>query len=138
MASGRSGEVARLAERAIALYGGTFLPGETFCSCIVTHRELLRSKFLRTVLKAGLHLEETGDWEKAVECYRKGMEVDALSGELCRRRLAAKVRLGRHAEAHALFHRFRKTLSDVLGVCPSPRLEAILTSAPATPASVRQ
>jgi len=124
-------EIARLTERAIALYGGTFLSGETFCSCVVTHRERLRSKFLRTVVKAGHHLEETGDWEKAVECYRKGMEVDALSEELCRRLIAGKVRLGRHAEAHALYHRFRNTLSSVLGVTPSPALEAILKSAPA-------
>jgi DNA-binding SARP family transcriptional activator len=124
------GEIARLTERAITLYGGTFLPGETFCSCVVTHRERLRSKFLRTVVKAGLHLEETGDWKKAVECYRKGMEVDALSEELCRRLIAGKVRLGRHAEAHALFLRFRKTLSAVLGVTPSPDLEEMLKSVP--------
>ena len=129
------GEIARLAERAIALYGGTFLSGETFCSCVVTHRERLRSKFLRTVVKAGHHLEETGDWEKAVECYRKGMEVDALSEELCRRLIAGKVRLGRHAEAHALYHRFSNTLSSVLGVSPSPALEAILKSVPAFPGS---
>jgi DNA-binding SARP family transcriptional activator len=122
------GEVARLAERAIALYRGTFLSGETFCSCIVTHRERLRSKFLRVVARAGLHREQAGEWEKAIACYQKGLEVDALSEELCRRLIAGKVRLGRHAEAHALFHRFRKTLSDVLGVTPSPDLEVMLKS----------
>jgi len=131
-------EVARLTDRAIALYGGTFLSGETFCSCIVTHRERLRSKFLRVVARAGRHWEQAGEWEKAMECYRKGMEVDALSEELCRRLIAGKVRLGRHAEAHALYHRFRNTLSSVLGVSPSPDLEAILKSAPAGPGPGRR
>ena len=54
------GEIARLAERAIALYRGTFLSGETFCSCIVTHRERLRSKFLRDRDTAGRHLGAGG------------------------------------------------------------------------------
>ena len=39
--------------------------------------------------------------------------------------------MGRPAEAHAVYHRFRKTLSGMLGVTPSPDLEAILNTVPA-------
>ena len=127
------GEVARLADKAIALYGGTFLPGETFCSCIVTYRERLRSKFLRAVVQAGRHWEQAGKWEKALACYQKGLEVDPLSEEMYRGLISCNMRTGRAAEAHAVYQRCCTTLSAVLGVSPSPDLEAILKSAPAGP-----
>ena len=126
-------EIARIAEQAIALYKGTFLSGETFCPEIVTYRERLRSKFLRTVAQAGRHREQSGEWETAVACYEKGLEVDPLSEGLCRSLIACHVRMGRPAEAHAAYQRFRKTLSGVLGVSPSPDLEAILRTVPAVP-----
>ena len=131
-------EIARVAEQAIALYRGTFLSGETFCSGIVTYRERLRSKFLRTVAQAGRHWEQSGEWEKALACYQKGLEVDPLSEGLCRSLISCHVRMGRAAEAHAVYQRFRRTLSGVLGVSPSPDLEAILKSAPAGPGPGRR
>jgi ATP/maltotriose-dependent transcriptional regulator MalT/DNA-binding SARP family transcriptional activator len=125
------GEVARLAERAIALYQGAFLSGETFCSGIVTHRERLRSKFLRTVVRAGRHWEQAGEWEKAIVCNQKGLEVDPLSEDLYRGLISCNLRMGRAAEAHAVYQRCCKTLSAVLGVNPSPDLQTMLTAAPA-------
>jgi LuxR family maltose regulon positive regulatory protein len=123
-------EIARIGEQAIALYRGTFLSGETFCSAIDTYRERLRSKFLRTVLQAGRHWEQSGEWETAVACYQKGLEVDPLAEGLCRSLISCHVRVGRSAEAHAVYQRFRKTLSGVLGVIPSPDLETILKTVP--------
>jgi DNA-binding SARP family transcriptional activator len=131
-------EVARFAERAIALYRGTFLSGETFCSGIVTYRERLRSKFLRTVVQAGRHWEKAEEWEKAIACYQKGLEVDPVSEDMYRGLISCNVRMGRAAEAHAVYQRCRKTLSAVLGVSPSPDLQAMLTSAPPAPGPVRK
>ena len=127
------GEIARVAEQAIALYKGTFLAGETFCPEIVTYRERLRSKFLRTIAQAGRHWEQSGEWESAVVCYEKGLEVDPLSEGLCRSLITCHLRMGHTAEAHAVYQWFRKTLSGVLGVSPSPDLEAILRTGPAVP-----
>jgi DNA-binding SARP family transcriptional activator len=124
------GEAARLAERAIALYGGTFLSGDTFCSCIVTDRERLRSKFLRAVTRAGRHWEQAGEWEKVIACYQKGLEVDPLSEEMYRGLISCNLRMGRAVEAHAVYQRCCRTLSSVLGVPPSPDLQAMLASAP--------
>jgi DNA-binding SARP family transcriptional activator len=122
-----------LAEKAIFLYRGAFLPGEAFCPGIVTHRERLRSKFLRAVVLAGQYWEQSGEWETAVACYEKGLEVDPLSEGICRSLILCHVRMGRLAEAHAVYQRFRKSLSGELGVSPSPDLEAILKSVPAFP-----
>ncbi len=131
-------EVARFAERAIALYGGTFLSGETFCSGVVTHRERLRSKFLRTIVKAGRHWEKAEEWGKAIVCYQRGSEVDPVSEDMCRGLISCNVRMGRDTEAHAVYQRCCKTLSTVLGVSPSPDLQAILTSDLAAPGPVRK
>ncbi len=124
-------EIARIAEQAIALYRGAFLSGEMFCPDIDTYRERLRSKFLRTILLAGRHWEQSGEWETAVDCYQKGLEIDPLSEGICRSLISCHVRMGRPAEAHAVYHRFRKTLSGVMGVSPSPDLEALLETVPA-------
>jgi DNA-binding SARP family transcriptional activator len=132
------GEVARLAERAIAMYCGTFLFGETFCSCIVTYRERLRSKFLRTVVQAGRHWEKAEEWEKAIACYQKGLEVDPLSEEMYLGLISCNMRTGRAAEANAVYQRCCRTLSSVLGVSPSPDLQVILKSAPAVPTPGRK
>jgi LuxR family maltose regulon positive regulatory protein len=131
------GEVVRHAERAIELYQGTFLSGEAVFSCIVTHRERLRSKFLRAVVGAGRHWEQAGEWERAIVCYEKGLEVDPISEDLYRGLISCNARMGRAAEAHAAYQRCCKTLSAALGVSPSPDLKAILTSAPAAPAQAR-
>ena len=122
---------ARMMEKAVSLYRGAFLSGETPLSGVATYRERLRSKFLRAVLQAGREREQAGEWEPAVVCYQKGLEVDPLSEALCRALLACHIRMGRLAEAHAVYQRFRKTVSGVLGVSPSPDLEAILRTVPA-------
>lgn len=124
------GEVARLVERAIALYRGTFLSGETFSSSIVTHRERLRSKFIRAVEHAGRYWEQAGEGDKAIVFYQKGLEVDPLSEDIFRCLISCYVRMGRAAEAHAVYHRCCKTFSAVLGVSPSSDLQAMLPSAP--------
>ncbi len=127
-------KIARTGEKAIALYRGPFLSEEQFCPDIVTRRVRLRSKFLRVVVQAGRHWEQSGEWETAVACYQKGLEVDPLSEDLCRSLISCHVRMGRRAEAHAVYHRYRRMLSAVLGVSPSQDLEAILKAVPAVSA----
>ena len=128
----------RIAERAIALYRGAFLSGETFCSGIVTYRERLRSRFLRAVVQAGRHWEHAGEWGKALESYQRGLDVDPLSEDMCRGLIVCNMRMGRAAEAHAVYRRCCKTLSEVLGIVPSPELKAILASAQSVPVLVEQ
>ena len=130
------GEVARLGERVVALYQGKFFAGETFCSGIVTYRERLRSKFLRAVVYAGHRLEQAGEGEKAIVFYQKGLEVDSLSEEIWRCLISCNVRMGRTAEAHAVYRRCCNTLSAVLGVSPSADLQEML--GPASPRTVRK
>jgi two-component SAPR family response regulator len=88
-------------------------------------RERLRSKFLRTVAWLGQSLEQSCKWQEALECYRKGLEVDDLAEELYRRLMSCYASLGQKAEALSLYHRCRKILSLVLGIAPSSETETL-------------
>jgi DNA-binding SARP family transcriptional activator len=124
----REEDCARLVEKAIAIYQGPFLDGETFCSAIETSRERLRSKFLRCVETAGSRLEGNGQWEKALAFYQKGLEVEDLAEGFYRRQMICHQKLGQVAEGLAVYRRCKKTLASVLGVEPSSKTEAVYKS----------
>jgi len=113
----------QLAERAIEMYRGPYLSGETDQPWTISYRERLRSKFLRNVKRVGLYWEQVGNCDKAVDCYQKGLEVDDLAEEFYQRLIWCYHSLGRRAEAITVYNRCRNTLSMVLGVEPSPSTE---------------
>lgn len=121
-------QIIRLSEKAIEMYKGTFLAGETDQPWTISFRERLRSKFLRNVGKVGFYWEHVGDLNKAINCYLKGLEVDDLAEEFYQRLMICYQRLGRRAEALATYNRCRHTLSAVLGVEPSRETEVIYKS----------
>ena len=114
-----------LARDAIALYKGTFLPGESSHPCFVAMRERLRSKFLRVAGLLGRGMEREGRWAEAVDCYRKVLEVDDLAEEFYQRLMICHHRTGQPAEAMAVYHRCKETLSAALGVASSPETDQI-------------
>ncbi|MBI5016909.1 MAG: hypothetical protein HZB55_15680 [Deltaproteobacteria bacterium] len=117
-------------ERALALYQGPFLAGEDDAWAILP-RERLRNRYLRTVVSVGVAREadSAGGFEAAVEWYRKGLEIDPLAEELYQGLIRCHSRLGRKAEALAVFHRCRQVFSKVLGVAPSAATVALAGSA---------
>ena len=121
-------QIIRLAEKAVDMYKGSFLAGETDQPWMVSFRERLRSKFLRNVGRVGFYWEHVGDLNKAVNCYRKGLEVDDLAEELYQRLMICYQRLGRRAEALATYNRCKNSLSAILGVEPSRETEVIYKS----------
>ncbi len=60
-----------------------------------------------------------------MECYQRGLEVDALAEEFYQRLMASYLSWGRRAEAIAVYRRCRKVLQSTLGLDPSPRTEEI-------------
>ena len=83
---------------------------------------------MRCVNKLGHHWEMSGQYEKAVECYQRGLEVDDLAEEFYRRLMACYHRLGRLAEALSVYNRCRKILFATLWIEPSPKTEAMRKS----------
>ncbi|MBI5038911.1 MAG: tetratricopeptide repeat protein [Nitrospirae bacterium] len=114
-----------LMEKAIALYKGGFLADSQDYEWAMLLRERLRSKFLRYTGELGRIYENMGEFNKAIETLKKGIEVDPLAEEFYQRLIACYHRLGRRAEALAIYNNLRKIFSATIGLSPSPQTEAI-------------
>jgi DNA-binding SARP family transcriptional activator/pimeloyl-ACP methyl ester carboxylesterase len=117
-----------LTENAIKLYDGPFLAGETEDAWLILAREQLRGKFLRAVERLGRHWENEEQWEKAIQCYQRGLETDEVVEGFYQRLMACYERLDRKAEGLATYNRCKKILAATFGVEPSSETEAIRKS----------
>jgi DNA-binding SARP family transcriptional activator len=123
-----SSEAMTLTEKALGMYKGHFLANDSDIAWTIKMRERLRSKFLRNAVRLCGFYEQSGQFEKAVEYYKKGLEADELAEELYRGLIKCYRRLGRKAEALAAYKRCCETLSSVLGIEPSPEMMKIYKS----------
>jgi len=118
-------QLIQVSEKSMSMYGGEFLPGDRKHSWTISMRERLKSKFILLVGRVGNYYEGAEQWEHAIECYQKALEVDDLQEEFYRRLMLAYQKIGRHTEALAMYERCRNILSSVLGIEPSPDTEAV-------------
>ncbi len=114
-----------LTQKAIEMYRGAFIAGETEQPGVISLSERLRSKFLRSVSWLGHYWEQAEKYEKALDCYHRGLEVDDLAEALYRRLMSCHQRLGQKAEALSVYNRCKKTLSANLNIEPSLETEAV-------------
>jgi LuxR family maltose regulon positive regulatory protein len=113
------------AERALDLYGGSFLQKETDAPWALSMRERLRMKYLQLIRTLGERWESSGDWERAVSGYERGVEADPAAEEFYQRLMSAYSRLGRRADAASAYRRCRRALAAHLDVEPSQKTEAL-------------
>jgi len=121
-------EAVRLVEKAIDLYKGPFLFRESEQPWAAAMSERLRSKFLRSVGRLGQYWQEAGHWEKALDCYQKGLEVENLAEEFYQGLMTCHQHLGQRAEALSVYNRCKRALSQAFGVEPSSRTDGIYRS----------
>jgi len=117
-----------LPEKAIRLYNGHFLPTDARQPWVTLIRERLRSKFLRLVTRAGEQYEKNNEWKKAVECFERGLERDAVCEEFYQRLMICHNKLGHRTEAVKTYQRCRAALLEGLGLEPSSKTEEIHSS----------
>lgn len=120
----RSEQLIQLAEKAMGIYRGHFLADDVAEAWAVSTRERLKNKFIRLVDWLGHCYEETGQWKKAMECYENAIEADERHEEFYRRLMLCNKKLGRRAEALAVYQRCRN-LFKANGIKPSPETEAL-------------
>ena len=108
-----------LMEKGLSLYQGPFLGTGEQIHRPFALRERMRGKYLKYTGELGRFLEETNEYEKAIEWYKKGFGVDNLSEEFCQRLMRCYKELGYKGEAMAVYNRFKKTLFGTLGIEPS-------------------
>jgi len=112
------------ARRLLDAYPGPLL-GADEDAWIAKPRDLLRARFVRTLLRLAEKLEDARDWATAVDLYRRGLEADNLAEPLYRGLMRALAAKGDHAEALNAFRRCRELLSIVLGAKPSGETERL-------------
>jgi LuxR family maltose regulon positive regulatory protein len=115
----------RLAEQALRLYRGGFLPADTEEPWAASLRERLRSLFMRRVLTVARQLQESGNTDRAITYYARGVEVDPLAEAFYQGLMRCYLDRGRVAEGLAAYRQLRQTLSVTLGVMPSAGSEAL-------------
>src|SRR6185295_18128065 len=108
----------RIAARVLDAYPGALLGADEH-PWIVKPRDALRARFVRTLIRRGEQLEAKGDWEHAIDVYRRGLEADNLAESFYRGLMRALAATGDQAEALNAFRRCRELLSIVLGIKPS-------------------
>jgi LuxR family maltose regulon positive regulatory protein len=119
----------QLTGKAIELYKGAFLRRESEQPWMIPLRERLRSKFLEGVENLGRSWRESGHWGKALDCYLRGLEIDDLAEELYQGLMVCYLNLGQKSKALSVYNRCKRTLSSVLGIEPSAKIQAIYNSA---------
>ena len=87
-------------------------------------RQRLASRMFRDLSAIGQRREERGASERTELVYRRGVELDAVSGVLYRRLMLVQTRRGDRAGALATYSRCQRMLSMTLGVSPSAETES--------------
>ncbi len=122
---GNEEEAAQLTEKALEIYKGPFLRQEGKEPWALSINERLKTKFRFHSGRLGDHWQKAGQWEKAVQCYLRGLEVDDLSEDFYRALMLCYQKLDRRAEAIAVFRRCQKILSSTLHIEPSAKTQSI-------------
>jgi two-component SAPR family response regulator len=121
-------ELDQLMQRILSLYQDHFLAKEEATAWSVSIRERLRSKFIYSLLDIGRYWEVHGFWDKAIQCYQKGLEIDDLIEVFYQRLMLCSLQTRRISEGMAAYRRCRQILSIVLGLQPEPETESIYLS----------
>lgn len=114
-----------LARKAIELYQGHFLFEDEGKFWTISYRERLRGRFSRLITRSGDLLEKIGQWQKALEFYQKGIEIDDLFEEFYQRLMICHRELGSGANAIETYNLCKKLLFTKLKIEPSQKTKAI-------------
>lgn len=121
--SGAGEPVLQLAERALHLYRGRFLPAEENLPWVMPMRSRMNSRFSSLIIRVGKHLETSDQWEKAAKHYRAAVEIgETADEEIYQRLMVCYHRLNQPDKA---IDTYQRALAATLGRRPSAGTEAI-------------
>jgi len=116
------------AREVLSIYQGHFLFREEVTSWSVSIKERLRNKYIHCLVELGRYWEKHAQWNKAIMCYQKGIEVDDLVETFYQRLMLCLDKTGRKPEALAVYRHGRHVISVVLGLQPTEETQAIYES----------
>jgi LuxR family transcriptional regulator, maltose regulon positive regulatory protein len=125
---GKTEKVQAATEKAINLYRNNFLAGDKHEAWVISPAERLKTKFINKLLHLCRSLENSGNINNAIDLYKRGLEVDDCVEEIYQRLMILSLRLGKKADALAVYDRCTKVLHACLGIGPSEETEKIRAS----------
>lgn len=118
-------QIEQLGEKVMKLYQGEFLTNEAECYWSLPLQQKLKNRFLRLICDMGQYWGKLEQWDNAINCYMRGLEIDTLSEKLYQYIMHAYQQVDRQADAANMYHQCRQNLSDSLGVSPSAKTVAL-------------
>jgi DNA-binding SARP family transcriptional activator len=116
-----------LTRKAADLYRGPFLGGEaTRIPHATALADRLRRRLLREIVALGRELEQSAQWQEAVDWFEEALRIDPCAEDVYRSLMSAYHRLGRPTEVRETFRRCRENLAAHLAISPAPETEALL------------
>jgi ATP/maltotriose-dependent transcriptional regulator MalT/DNA-binding SARP family transcriptional activator len=119
------GAIEALMREVFALYRGPFLPDESEQPAYVAHREQLRARLLRCLVRVARAWEEAGRADAAVDGYLRCIGADPLFEAPYRNLMLCYQRAGDNAEARATYERLRAVLATRMKTLPSQETQAV-------------
>ncbi len=114
--------------RAIALYGGPYLPDNMYEDWTVVERERLAMMFIEAALRLGALLLDEGAIHEAIGLAWRVVEIDQTQEDAYRLLMRAHAALGERSTALRLYARCTEVLQQELGVAPLPDTTALYAS----------
>ncbi len=112
-------------ERLKHLYRGHFMADEPDKPWYEDPREEIKNKYLRCMSKIARYWEDKGNWEKAIDCYERVLEVERLTESFYRRLMHCYRKLKRNEDAIEVYLRCKKIFTSVLKSEPSAETMAL-------------
>jgi LuxR family transcriptional regulator, maltose regulon positive regulatory protein len=124
-AAGGGAATLELAQKAIGMYHGHFLPADDGQPWSAPARERLRKRLTTLIVGVGSGWQAAGCWEKALACFERGLELDDAVEAYYQHVMVCHLELGQPSEAASTYDRCRAAMGRVFGLAPSARTEAL-------------
>ncbi|GAB6057903.1 BTAD domain-containing putative transcriptional regulator [Desulfonatronum parangueonense] len=112
-----------LAQEALDMYRGHFLPADVAFPWTISFRDCLRSKYFELIATIGDILEHSEDWNAARRCYQQALEMDSLHEDFYARLINCLQNLDRSGEARMIFLRYKERLKTELDMDVTPEFK---------------
>jgi ATP/maltotriose-dependent transcriptional regulator MalT/DNA-binding SARP family transcriptional activator len=110
---------------ALEIYKGDFLPEELYAPWPDKKREELRAKYIELLNKMAKFHEKQGAMRKAVDCYKKAIQIDPLIEESYQKLMTFYSSKGAYNEALRMYEECKKALKKGLKSRPDETTDAI-------------
>ena len=124
-----SGAIEATCNQLFECYQGRFFAQDLESPWVAKVRDVLQSKFLRSIKLAGRYWQSIQHWERAIQLYERALEIDNLAEELHRELMRCHLAQREFADVVRVFRRCRELLSVVMSVAPSDATEIIYRQA---------